>query len=341
MGFQNAYHFLVIDDEQMIVDLLVEVLQTVVDSGEIFTATNGKDAERVFHEHEISIVFCDMVLPDISGVELLQRFTEERPEVQFVVVSGMEEIQYVRDALRVGALDYIFKPFTVDDVVVSVKRAVHKLEHVLEQKNEIHFLQSRIEQEKRNYFNRFMDTFSELIVALESKDTFGFLHFQNVARFSAILARRLGWDERKIKSLQIGCILHDIGKISVPDAILKKGDVLNQYEYAKVKEHVISGRNILAPSLGDRKDIMNVVLYHHERFDGSGYPDGLVGEEIPIEARIAGICEAYDAMRAGGTYRQPLNQQEIIEELLANKGKQFDPKLVDFMIDGLQTGWFA
>ncbi len=341
MDLKNAYHFLIIDDEEMIVDLLVGILQSSIESGDIFTATNGEEAKKVFQEHEISIVFCDMLLPDISGIDLLQHFKEVRPEIQFVVVSGMEEIQYVREALRVGALDYIFKPFKIDDVVVSLKRAVHKLEHVLEQKNQIKFLQSSIEQAKRSYFNRFMDTFSELIVALESKDTFGFLHFQNVARFSALLARHFGWDERGIESLQIGCIFHDIGKISIPDAILKKADYLNEYEYSKVKEHVSIGRNILAPSLGDRKEIMNVVLYHHEKFDGSGYPDGLSCENIPIESRIAGICEAYDAMRSGGTYRQPLSQSEIIKELQTYSGTQFDPQLVDLMVEGLRKGWFV
>ncbi|MEO0087925.1 MAG: HD domain-containing phosphohydrolase, partial [candidate division WOR-3 bacterium] len=164
--------------------------------------------------------------------------------------------------------------------------------------------------------------------AVEAKDPYTSGHVERVENLSYLLAKKVGLKGKELKNARIAGILHDIGKIGIPDEILKKPEKLTKEEYEIIKKHVLYAKEILEP-IGEMKDIIPAIYYHHERYDGKGYPEGKKGEEIPLLARIISIVDAFDAMASDRPYRKALSAQEILREFLKNKGKQFDPYLVD------------
>jgi HD-GYP domain-containing protein (c-di-GMP phosphodiesterase class II) len=191
-----------------------------------------------------------------------------------------------------------------------------------------------VARRKQDVENMYVDSVSALAGAVDARDTYTGGHSALVREWSLKLARRMGLDDGRLSELSMGALLHDVGKIGVEDAILRKPGPLTDEEYSQVKMHPILGARILAP-LGSRHDIMAMVRHHHERYDGTGYPAGLKGEDIPVEARILSVADSYHAMTSARPYRDALPREVVVKELRKGRGTQFDPHIVDLLLECL------
>jgi HD-GYP domain-containing protein (c-di-GMP phosphodiesterase class II) len=176
-----------------------------------------------------------------------------------------------------------------------------------------------------------LDSVKMLVEAIDAKDSYTRGHSDRVRKWSVALAEKLGFSEKRLESLEFGALLHDIGMIGIKDEVLQKPDPLNSMEYEHIQEHPLIGVKIVEGG-SSFKDEIPMIRHHHERFDGSGYPDGLVGENIPLEARIISIADAFDAMSSLRPYRREMSQEDALVEMEKGKGKQFDPKILEIFI---------
>jgi HD-GYP domain-containing protein (c-di-GMP phosphodiesterase class II) len=246
----------------------------------------------------------------------------------------MQTIESAIEALRVGAFDYIMKPFDLRQVEAAVKRALEHYELRVAKRRYENQLESLVEQ-RTHELNHALDsledayrtTLKALTAALETRDAETHGHSERVVTFSLRLGRELGLNREQLRSLEFGSLLHDIGKIGVPDAILRKPAKLTDEEWVKMREHPLHGQQILREILF-LEGAARVVGQHHEKWDGTGYPSGLCGEEIDINARIFAVADAFDAMTSDRVYRAARPYEEAAEELEKFSGRQFDPTVV-------------
>lgn len=322
---------LIVDDEREITEILSDLLSEEHDCA---TAGSAEEAlERVRASH-FRLVVSDITMPGMSGLEMLPRLKEMSPNTVVVMISGMQTVESAIDALRLGAFDYLMKPFDLRQVEAVVKRA---LEHhsliVAKQRYEDH-LEELVEQRTAeldhalgSLENAYRSTLKALTAALETRDSETHGHSERVVTYSLRLGREYGLGSEEMKALEFGSLLHDIGKIGVPDAILRKPGKLTEEEWVRMREHPAHGQLILR-GIEFLKGAARVVAQHHEKWDGTGYPLGLRGEEIDICARIFAVADAFDAITSDRVYRCGKSYEAAAQELDEWAGKQFDAKVV-------------
>jgi response regulator RpfG family c-di-GMP phosphodiesterase len=274
----------------------------------------------------------------MDGLELLKKVKTLGPQMMVIMMTGYAEVDTVVKALHFGAYDFILKPFDLDLVVFSVKKALDKkrLEEVVADYDQHleELVEDRTADLRRAYGmlkKSHLDSVKMLVEAIDAKDAYTRGHSDRVRKWSVALAEKLGFSEKKIESLEFGALLHDIGMIGIKDEVLQKQGSLNPMEYEHIQEHPLIGVKIVEGG-SSFKDEIPMIRHHHERFDGSGYPDGLVGENIPLEARIISIADAFDAMSSLRPYRREMSQEDALVEMEKGKGKQFDPKILEIFI---------
>jgi len=277
-------------------------------------------------------------MPEMDGLELLKRVKTMNPSMMVIMVTAYPEIDMAVEAMRLGAYDFIIKPADLDLVVLSVKRALEKkrLEEELEayHKNLEKLVEEKtagLRQAYRILKKVHLDSVKVLVEAIDAKDPYTRGHSDRVKRMSLKIALHLGFNEEKMEILEYGALLHDIGKIGIRDQVLQKPGVLNSEEYEYIQEHPLIGIKILE-GIDFFKDKIPMIRHHHEHFDGTGYPDGLVGEAIPLEARIITIPDAFDAMTSVRPHRGAMPLQHVLSELEKGKGKHFDPKILEIFL---------
>jgi response regulator RpfG family c-di-GMP phosphodiesterase len=323
---------LIVDDETEITAILSDLFAgkyncTTADSAEEALATlAGKDFE---------LVVSDITMPGMSGLEMIPHVKSGSPNTVVVMISGMQTVESAIDALRLGAFDYVMKPFDLRQVEAVVKRA---LEHqdliVAKQRYEGH-LEELVEQRTaeldralNSLEDAYRSTLRALTAALETRDLETHGHSERVVTYSMRLGTEYGLDSGRMKSLEFGSLLHDIGKIGVPDLILRKPAKLTPEEWVLMREHPVHGQQILR-GIQFLEGAARVVAQHHEKWDGSGYPIGLKGEEIDVCARIFSVADAFDAITSNRVYRKGKPYHAAAKELDDWAGKQFDPLVVE------------
>lgn len=323
---------LVVDDEPEIRDVLCELLG---DRYECIPASSAEEALTVMRGGRFSLIISDIMMGGMSGLEMIPHVLTGSPDTVVLMISGVQTIESAIKALRAGAFDYIMKPFDLRQVDVAVKRA---LEHYdlrrAKQLYEAH-LEELVEQRTAeldsaldSVEDAYRSTLKALAHALETRDAETHGHSERVVTFSLRLGRELSLDDKQLKALEFGSLLHDIGKIGVPDAILRKPAKLTEDEWIKMREHPLHGQQILR-GIKFLEGAERVVGQHHEKWDGSGYPLGLRGEEIDLNARIFAVADAFDAMTSDRVYRAGKPYEAAAEELEKWAGKQFDPQVVE------------
>ncbi len=328
----KKYNFLVVEDELPVLRILTDILKLSPHINLIYTAEDGEKAFNIYKNNQIDVVVTDILMPRFTGLELLKKIRDYNPEAHVIVVSAYGNIENLKEAIRNGAYDYILKPFSVDEILFSINRVIEKLKLLEEKKNYVYSLEKAIEDTKSELENSFYDSLRVILNTIEVRDSYTLLHSQNVSIYSEKLAKKMGFSRKDLEKITIGAILHDIGKIGIPDAILLKPTKLKESEFEIMKQHPIIGQKILVPMIKDNSEVLEIITYHHERFDGTGYPVGLKGKNIPISARIVSIVEAFEVMYNGTVYSKPKNMDEIKAELLSNSGKQFDPEIVNLFV---------
>ena len=303
------------------------------------TANSGKEALGHFQKNTFSLIISDIKMPEMDGIELLKRVRALNPKMMVVIMTAYPEIDSAVEAMRLGANDFLIKPVDLDLLVLSVRNVLEKkrLEEELEAyhknleklvKERTSELQQALLVVKKDH----LDSVKLLAEVIEARDPYTRGHSDRVRRLSMRIGMKLGFDEKRLESLVFGALLHDIGKVGIKDGVLQKNGPLSSEEYEYVKQHPLIGAKIVEGN-DFFKDKIPMIRNHHERFDGSGYPDGLIGEAIPLEARIIAVPDAFDAMTSARPHRSTMALKVALEELERGKGKQFDPQILEMFLN--------
>jgi putative two-component system response regulator len=319
---------LVVDDEPRLRQVLLHLMRG--DGFVCVEAGNGHEALEVMERQPVPLLMSDMRMPKMDGIELLRRVRERWPDTAVVMITAVADVETAVNCLAMGAMDYLTKPFHLEEVRARVRQALEKRRLVLENRDYQTELEKRVAAQARRLEEVFLAGIQALADALEVKDAYTRGHSVRVSQYSAAIARSLNLDGEIIRQIELGGHVHDIGKIGVREAVLNKPGRLTDEEYQHIMTHPVVGHRILNPLLGDAPIALNVVRSHHERVDGTGVPDGMRGDDIPLEARIVAVADAFDAMMSGRPYRgSEMTVDQALAELTRNAGTQFDRGVVD------------
>src|SRR5436305_570990 len=323
---------LIVDDEPDIREMLCDLLGFDYDCA---SASSAEDALAQLRDQRFHLVVGDIRIGGMSGVEVIPHVLNISPGTVVVMISGMQTIESAIEALRLGAFDYIMKPFDLRQVEAAVKRALENYELREAKRRYENHLEELVEQRTveldqalSSLEDGYRSTLKALTAALETRDAETHGHSERVVTFSLRLGRELDLSKEQMKALEFGSLLHDIGKIGVPDAILRKPAKLTEEEWMRMREHPLHGQQILR-EIEFLSGAARVVAQHHEKWDGSGYPLGLRGEEIDLNARIFAVADAFDAMISDRVYRRGRSYEAAALELDKWSGRQFDPQVVE------------
>ncbi len=322
---------LIVDDEAEITAILSDLFEGKYDCT---TAGSAEQALKLLAGENYDLVVSDITMPGMSGLDMIPHVQSSWPNSVVVMISGMQTVESAIDALRLGAFDYVMKPFDLRQVEAVVKRALEHQELIVaKQRYEDHLEElveqrtAELDQALNSLENAYRSTLKALTAALETRDLETHGHSERVVSYSMRLGREYGLDSERTKSLEFGSLLHDIGKIGVPDLILRKPAKLTSEEWVLMRQHPLHGQQILR-GIEFLEGAACVVAQHHEKWDGSGYPLGLRAEEIDVCARIFSVADAFDAITSNRVYRKGKPYEVAAEELDAWAGKQFDPEVV-------------
>jgi response regulator RpfG family c-di-GMP phosphodiesterase len=333
---------LVVEDEEPTRKLLFEILKSKYECDAVDSA---EAALEKISTKEYSVILSDINLNGMSGIELIPEINFLSPNTVVILISGQQEVGFAVEAFRRGAFDYIPKPFEIRSVLVSVERALKHYElKVIKEKYHTHLEElvaertTELDKALEEVENSYQVTLKALVQALEMRDFETHGHAERVVTFSLRLGHELGLTKKELRDLELGALLHDIGKIGVPDTILRKPAKLNDDEWVKMRLHPLHGQKLLRniPFLDAASE---VVVQHHEKWDGTGYPYGLRGEDINMGARIFAVVDAFDAIISDRVYRKGRSYSEALSEIQKFSGSQFDPIVVDAFESIPQDDW--
>jgi putative nucleotidyltransferase with HDIG domain len=334
---------LVVDDEEAI----REVISTLLDAQgfRCTTCVNGKVGLEAFRKDSYDLVLSDIVMPEMDGLKLLAELRMADPDVPAIMVTAMHDISIALEAIRAGAYDYILKPFEKDQLYLSVRRALEHRRLVMENRTYQSDLEQLVAERTRQLSIALQDleqsydyTLEALGGALDAKDAETEGHCQRVTAFTITIAKAMGVDNSLLRQIARGAFLHDIGKMGVPDQILRKPGPLTPEEREIMRRHCDIGFAVLEriPFL---KEAAEIVLAHQEFYDGTGYPRGLKGEQIPLGARIFAVADTLDAMISDRPYRKALPISAARDEIRRFSGTQFDPQVVKVFLAQPEQLW--
>jgi putative nucleotidyltransferase with HDIG domain len=301
-------------------------------------AGSGVEALKELEQTPAPLVISDLRMPEMDGVTLLREIIVRWPDTAVIVVTAVAEVESAVACLQLGALDYVAKPFHLDEVRARVSQALDKRRLLTENRSYQKNLEERVEAQARRIEELFLEGVHALVYALEAKDAYTRGHSMRVANYSIEIARALKLDSDLIDTIALGAELHDVGKIGVSESVLHKAGKLTEAEYRHIMEHTVIGARILGPLMRDAPGALSIVRSHHERLDGSGFPDGLKGNAIPFEARLVSVSDAFDAMTSVRPYRPSLSVKQAMRELEEGKSVQFDPEMVDAFLRAFSEG---
>jgi putative nucleotidyltransferase with HDIG domain len=323
---------LIADDDVAVRSVLTDFLSADYECEAVGSA---EGALALLESGEYQIVLSDISMEGMSGLELIPRVRDLSPDTLVIMVSGSQDIETAVEALRAGAFDYIVKPFDLEHLQFAVRRALEHQRLLAAKRGYETYLERMIEQRTeeldgalRSCENAYRMTLKALVAALETRDSETHGHSERVVNFSLRLGQELGLDAEQLRSLEFGSLLHDIGKIGVPDAILRKPAKLTEEEWVRMREHPLHGQKILR-GIEFLEGAAKVVAQHHEKWDGTGYPLGLRGAQIDLNARIFAVADAFDAITSDRVYRSGRTYDEALAELDAFASRQFDPGVVE------------
>jgi putative two-component system response regulator len=324
---------LVVDDEEPIRNALRKFLKQ--QQFEVYTAGSGDEALEQLRLHKVALMLSDIRMPGTSGVDLVPQALEIEPELAILMLTAVNDATSAALCMQRGAMDYLTKPIELADLGRAVQRALKRREMLLENRELNQWLKEEVTtrtaelQRERNRLERVSTaTLEALVNALEAKDPYLRGHSARVADLSANIAAELQIAEEEVERVRMAGRLHDLGKIATREGVVNKEGPLTPEEFEHVKQHVIIGAQILAP-LTHLGDVVSMVRSHHERWDGTGYPEGLRGEEIPIGGRIIAAAEVFDALTTSRPYQEKMTPEQAAERLGDLSGTVLDPRVFE------------
>lgn len=343
---------LIVDDEQAVRDILCEALAAF--GYETRSAADAKTALDQARAMRFDLVLSDIDMPEISGVELLRELKRDAEDLDVVMVTGVIDADTAVRTIRDGASDYVTKPFNLEEVRLVVERTLEKRRLIVENRAYQADLEAKVDERTRalrhktdevarlydELENSYETTLRSLVTALDFRDNETQGHSLRVVEYTMTVAKRLGIREPELTWIRRGALLHDVGKIGIPDAILRKPGKLTDDEWDVMKKHPEMGYEMLR-EIQFLERALDIVLCHQERYDGSGYPAGLAGEQIPLGARIFAVVDTFDAMTSDRPYRAALSIDDARVEVQKFAGRQFDPAVADAFLAIPAATWRA
>ena len=327
----NGYKIIAVDDEGGIIDSLSIFLKR---SGYNFTGvTDPLEAiQRVKNEH-FDMMILDFIMSPIHGDEVVEQIRQFNKELYILLLTGHKDLAPPLETIRrLDIQGYCEKSDKFDQLLLLIESGIKSIE----QMNEIKRMNDELSDTYEKLEKAYLDSIETLRYTVEAKDPYTRGHSDRVAEYSVLIGEKLGLSEEDLRTLRIGGLFHDIGKIGIPDSILLKESKLSDDEYSQIKNHPTIGAHILQNAT-IFQDILPIVKHHHERYDGNGYPSKLKGEEIPYFARIAAVADTFDAMTSKRTYRNAIPLEEVKEEIKRCEGTQFDPSIAETFLEILNT----
>jgi putative two-component system response regulator len=322
---------LVVDDEPGVRRSLIRMLRA--QGFTCFEAGTGVEALDVLDRvGDVQLIVSDMRMPEMDGMGLLEAVRRDFPETAVILLTGMSETTIAVGCLHRGAADFLLKPISMNELQARVARVLEKRALVLENRYYQENLERQVHQQAQRIQELFLQGVQMLARALEAKDSYTRGHSIRVSRYAVGTARRLGFAGATVDAIRLGGELHDIGKIGTREAVLHKPGSLTAEEFRQITEHPLLGERMLSPLAQELPEVLRIVRFHHERLDGRGFPDGLRGEKIPIEARIVAVADTFDAITTRRPYRDSRSPEAAVEELRRVAGTQLDPEAVEAFV---------
>lgn len=314
---------LLIDDDALTLRIARKMFEGIY---RMDAVQSGEEALSYLNGHMPDLILLDLHMPGMDGHRVMQilKGKDGIKDIPVIFLTADDEAESEVQGFQEGAMDFIKKPFVKEVAMQRIQRIL-ELDHLRKH------LQSEVEAQTKKIEMMSLQTVRALANAIDAKDSYTIGHSERVSEYAALLAAEMGWNEKGVDNLRFKALLHDVGKIGVPDSILNKPTRLSDMEYDVIKTHSGIGADILS-TVTVIPGADQVAKYHHERYDGKGYPDGLSGEEIPLEARIVGIADAYDAMSSDRCYRKKLTGEEMRQQFVQGRGTQFDPEILDVFL---------
>ena len=317
----KRYKILIVDDEEDNLALLYRTLRSKYD---VTRANSAIEALEILKNNDFECILSDHKMPIMDGVEFLKRVYEIKPRSMRLLVTAYSDVKILIDAINYAKIyRYIKKPYSPDELLMIVENALETYQLKIDNENLISDLK-----------DLFSGTIKAIIEALDAKDSFTLGRSRRVAFYALKIVEKMALTPAEASRIELAGLLHDIGMIGVAEEILNKTQKLTDEEYEKIKMHVQYSVKILE-DIKQLYDIVEIIKYHHEYYNGKGYPYGLKGDEIPVGSRIIAIADAYDSMVSNRAYRAGLSSQQAIEIIREHAGTQFDPHLVEIFVQVL------
>jgi len=316
-----TYKILIVDDEPANLRVLERLLRR---DYSVLTAASGREALQLLGQHDVALLVTDQRMPGMTGTELLKHIADTRPNMVRMILTGYMEMGALVEAINCGQVyRYVTKPWDNDDLRLTVARAI---EHYETNKghHELEVANGRLSLRLLEMTRGFVRVISD---ALEARDPFVYGHARRVGGYAGAIGRRMHLGAETLEKLALAALLHDVGKIGTPDKVLLKPSALTGEEQAVVRLHAERGARMLA-GIPEMEEVAAAVRHHHENYDGTGYPEGLAGEQIPLASRIIRVADAYDAMTCPRPFRDALSHEAAVEELIEKAGTLFDPEVI-------------
>lgn len=339
---------LVVDDEEPIRLTLSRLLSK---NGYVCAqAGDVKEALRQLAEQEFELVLSDVNMPGESGLDLVRQITQQYSRTAVVMVTGVDDAQIARMALDTGAYGYVVKPFEANEILINVSNALRRRALEIESRNHLQELERvvlertldlrHVISELRMAGHRLRSSHEETIMRLsraaEFRDRATAMHTERISSYSAFIAGKMGLPDERTELIRIASPMHDIGKVGISDDILLKPGSLTSGEFEAMKTHADIGYRILHGSEAELLDLAGTIAWsHHEKVDGTGYPMGLIGEDIPVEGRIVAVADVFDALSSDRVYRSALPIEKVMSTMQEGRGLHFDPQIFDLFVDSM------
>jgi putative two-component system response regulator len=339
---------LLVDDETAILRTLHRILDR--QGYECSMAKSATEARKLLDSETFDLILSDVNMPGESGIELLEEVAGKYPDTATVMVTGNDDRFLAERALAMGAYGYVIKPFEPNEILIDVSNALRRRSLEIENRKHREKLQEMVDERTADLWNAVRrleatesavresreETVKRLSLAAEFRDDDTAQHVDRMSRYCELLARRKGWDYDQCELIRTASVMHDVGKIGIPDRILLKPGKLTEEEFEIMKKHAEFGYRILSDSKSEFLQMAAVIaLTHHEWWDGTGYPEGLAGTDIPLEGRMAAIADVFDAITSNRVYRKGYSFGEAVQMMQGERGTHFDPDLLDLFLDSL------
>ena len=347
-GEEARPRLMIVDDEEPIRRMLARLLTR--NGYECETAPDAETAQAALDHAHFDLLLTDMDMPGMSGLDLITQICKLHTDTATVMVTGLDDTALAQAAMEVGAYGYIIKPFEANEILIGVANALRRRDLETENRNHRMRLEqmvrdrtdelwgaiARLEEAERELRLSQEETIQRLSIAAEFRDNETARHIQRMSEYCALLASLAGEDTDGCAQIRVASQMHDVGKIGIPDSILLKPQGLTTEEWLVMQNHCEIGYRILS---GSRSELLmraaTIAYTHHERVDGSGYPRGLVEEQIPLEGRIASIADVFDALTSNRVYKQAFPLDEALDTMREGRGTQFDADLLDLFLGAL------